>query len=56
MIVDETFMSLLHDRAHWEFEIFLMVLFDGVLAGLIWPFVRKHWQHHVDRDKEERRS
>ena len=49
----ETFWSLLHDAAHWEFEIFLMVLFDGVIAGLLYPFVRKHWEHHVARDRHE---
>jgi hypothetical protein len=46
----DTFWTLLRDSAHWEFEIFLMLLFDGVLAGLCAPFVRKHWQHHIDRD------
>ena len=25
----ETFWTLLHDKGHWEFEIFLMLLFDG---------------------------
>ena len=49
----ETFWSLLHDAAHWEFEIFLMVLFDGVIAGLLYPFVRKHWAHHVARDQRD---
>lgn len=54
MILDtETFWTLLHDKAHWEFEIFLMVLFDGVIGALLWPTVRKHWKHHIDRDKEE---
>ena len=52
----ETFWSLLHNAAHWEFEIFLMVLFDGLIGALIWPFVRKHWQHHIDRDKKEKAS
>lgn len=51
--MQETFWTLLHDAAHWEFEIFLMILFDGLLAGLIWPFVRKHWKHHLERDKNE---
>jgi hypothetical protein len=30
----ETFWMLMRDRAHWEFEMFLMLLFDGVLAGV----------------------
>ena len=49
----ETFWTLLHDKAHWEFEIFLMVLFDGLVGALIWPFLKKHWYHHLERDKEE---
>jgi len=46
----ETFWSLLHDAAHWEFELFLMAVFDGVIGCLLWPFVRKHWQHHKRHD------
>jgi len=53
----ETFWTLLHDAAHWEFEIFLMVVFDGIIGylgfKLFWPFIRKHWKHHVERDERE---
>ena len=49
-MIHETFWTLLRDPAHWAFEIFLMLLFDGLLFGLCWPFVRKHWRHHIDRD------
>ena len=53
----ETFWTLLHDAAHWEFEIFLMVIFDGLIGyvgyQLFWPFLRKHWKHHLDRDERE---
>jgi hypothetical protein len=49
----ETFWTLLHDAAHWEFELFLMLVFDGVLGALLWPFVKKHWGHHVERDRKE---
>jgi hypothetical protein len=48
--VSETFWTLLRDQAHWEFEIFLMLLFDGIIAGVCWPFLRKHWGHHIARD------
>jgi hypothetical protein len=56
----ETFLSLLRDAAHWQFEIFLMVLIDGVIIGLIWSFLwkrflKKHWDHHLTRDKQEGR-
>ncbi len=43
----ETFWTLLRDKAHWEFEIFLMILFDLIIGGLAWPFLKKHWAHHV---------
>jgi hypothetical protein len=46
----ETFWSLFQDAAHWEFELFLMLLFDGLIFGLAWPFIRKHWHHHLDHD------
>ncbi len=49
----ETFWFLLHDKAHWEFEMFLMVVFDGLVGAMLWPFVKKHWDHHIARDKKE---
>jgi hypothetical protein len=49
----ETFWTLLHNAAHWEFEIFLMILFDLIIGGLAWPFVKKHWKHHVEHDRME---
>ena len=53
----ETFWTLLHDKGHWEFEIFLMLLFDGLVGAILWPwiapFVKRHWKHHIDRDKRE---
>ena len=51
--MNETFWTLLRNAAHWEFEIFLMLLFDGIIVGLCWPFARKHWQHHIARDRAE---
>jgi len=49
----ETFWTLLHDKAHWEFEGFLMLLFDVIIGAILWPFFKKHWQHHLDSDKEK---
>lgn len=49
----ETFWTLLHDVAHWEFEIFLMLLFDGLIVGMFAPYVRKHLRHHIERDQRE---
>lgn len=47
----ETFWTLLQNAAHWEFELFLMLIFDVVLGLLIWPFVKEHWKHHVLSDE-----
>jgi len=56
----ETFWTLLHDAAHWEFELFLMAVFDGLIGagivGFCWPRVKKHWKHHLERDKAEGRN
>ena len=49
----ESFWTLLRSPGHWAFEIFLMVLFDIVLGGLAWPFLKKHLLHHLERDKKE---
>jgi len=51
----ETFWTLLHDLAHWEFEGFLMLIdnfvIGGLVLGLLWPKIKEHWAHHLARDK-----
>lgn len=42
----ETFWDLLKDPAHWEFELFLIILFDVIIGLLIWPFIQKALTHH----------
>lgn len=53
----ETFWTLFHDAAHWKFELFvggIEELVTGVLVGMVlWPKIKKHWQHHLERDKKE---
>lgn len=49
----ETFFELLGNGAHWAFEIFLMVIFDGLIGAIFFPFLKKHWKHHADRDLKE---
>lgn len=44
--MQETFWDLLKDPAHWEFELFLIFLFDVVVGFIIWPFVQKAMIHH----------
>ena len=46
----ETFWSLARDLAHWEFELFLIFLFDVVLGVFIWPRFRKWIRHHRSDD------
>lgn len=46
IIGEEDFWFLLHNLAHWEFEIFLMVLFDGLLLGLLYPLFKKWLAAH----------
>ena len=42
----ETFFDLLRDPAHWEFEIFLIIVFDVIIGVVIWPFITKALSHH----------
>ncbi len=42
----ETFFDLLKDPAHWEFEIFLIIIFDVIIGLVIWPFIRGALIHH----------
>ena len=48
----ETFWTLLRDPSHWEFELFLMGVFDGVIGMLIWPHLRKFFKHHQTDDNK----
>lgn len=42
----ETFFDLLKDPAHWEFEIFLIIIFDVIIGLIVWPFIQKALIHH----------
>jgi hypothetical protein len=46
----ETFWTLIRDLPHWEFEIFLILIFDGVIGVLIWPNIKKMFRHHTEDD------
>jgi hypothetical protein len=48
----ETFWSLLRSGPHWLFEIFLIVLIDILILGILWPIVLKHWKHHECPEEE----
>jgi len=47
MILLETFGQLLRDPAHWEFELFLMLLFDVLIGALVWPYITRHIHRDV---------
>lgn len=52
----ETYWALLTSLPHWGLEITIMIVFDGLVGALAWPFVKRHWRHHVKHDdihKEE---
>lgn len=46
----ETFWTLLTDAAHWQFEIFLIVIFDGLIGVIIWPRIQQFFRHHEKDD------
>lgn len=48
----ETFWTLFTDLAHWEFELFLILLFDVIIGILIWPRLRKFMRHHKSDDEK----
>ena len=47
----ETFWTLFQSGPHWAFEIFLMLLFDGLVGAIAWPFVKRHYGHHLQHDR-----
>ena len=49
---EETFWTLLQDAPHWEFEIFLIILFDGIIGLLIWPQIMMWFRHHKEGDSK----
>ena len=48
----ETFWTLLHNAAHWQFELFLQFVFDIVLGIIIWPWFKSSVLHHESDDKK----
>jgi hypothetical protein len=49
----ETFASLARDAAHWEFELFLMLLVDGLIGAVLWPVIRHRWKAHHEKHHPE---
>lgn len=49
MVVGETFIELVKDPAHWEFEIMLMAIFDGLIGALAYPMFKRWLKAHDER-------
>lgn len=47
----ETFWSLVKSLPHWEFELLLMALFDGLLGAIILPWWKRAHTHHQSDDQ-----
>jgi len=48
----ETFWTLLKDAPHWEFELFLIFIFDVLIGVVIWPRIKKFSKHHEEDDQK----
>lgn len=48
----ETFWTLLSDLPHWEFELFLIFLFDVLIGALLWPCLKRFGRHHKSDDQK----
>lgn len=48
----ETFWTLLSDLPHWEFELFLMFLFDVVIGLILYPCFTRFVLHHKSDDSK----
>jgi hypothetical protein len=48
----ETFFTLIRDPAHWELELFLLLIFDGIIGLLLWPLIKRAFVHHESDDKK----
>jgi hypothetical protein len=48
----ETFFTLLKSGAHWQFELFLMFIFDVVIGIILWPPIVRFFKHHRGDDEK----
>jgi hypothetical protein len=46
----ETFFQLVRDPAHWELELFIMLIFDVLIGAVLWPKLKKFRKHHQSDD------
>lgn len=63
-MIAETYWELIRNLDHWAFEITLILIFDVILAGILYPLFRKwlvahdirHHGHSCEDDHEERKN
>jgi hypothetical protein len=48
----ETLWQLLCDPAHWELEIIIQIVFDGLIGLIVWPRLCKAVLHHRSDDEK----
>lgn len=46
----ETFWTLLKDLSHWEFELFISVIFMAIEGLVFWPIINRWREHHREDD------
>lgn len=46
------FFQMVMDPAHWAFEILVTLVFDGLVIGIGWRWIRAHWAHDRAWHKE----
>lgn len=47
MCETETFWTLLRDLPHWEFEIFLILIFDVLIGVMLLPCLKRFVHRHT---------
>ena len=48
----ETFFTLITSAAHWELELFIMIVVDGIIGALVWPRIKRFFVHHRSDDNK----
>jgi len=49
IFAEETFWDLMRSGPHWAFELFLMVLFDGLIGAILYPLFKRWLKAHDER-------
>lgn len=47
----ETFTELVTSVAHWELELFIILITDVLLGAIAWPLAKRWWAKHHSHEK-----